>query len=97
MAAAGYGESARTVFLWEGVTNYLSEAAVDATLRWCSRAAPGSRLLFTYVERSVLEEPAIVLRDGEALRHPRGGGRDVDLGASSPAFSPSSWRSAAYR
>ena len=39
------------------MTNYLSEAAVDATLRWCSRAAPGSRLLFTYVERSVLEDP----------------------------------------
>ena len=57
MAAAGYRESARTLFLWEGVTNYLSEAAVDATLRWCSRAAPGSRLLFTYVERSVLEDP----------------------------------------
>ena len=39
------------------MTNYLTEAAVDATLRWCSRAAPGSRLLFTYVERSVLEDP----------------------------------------
>jgi methyltransferase (TIGR00027 family) len=57
MAAAGYRESAGSLFLWEGVTNYLSEAAVDATLRWCSRAALGSRLLFTYVERSVLENP----------------------------------------
>ena len=57
MAAAGYRESARTFFLWEGVTNYLTEAAVDATLRWCSRAAPGSQLLFTYVERAVLENP----------------------------------------
>jgi methyltransferase (TIGR00027 family) len=60
MAAAsggGYRESARTLFLWEGVTNYLTEAAVDATLRWCSRAAPGSRLVFTYIERAVLEHP----------------------------------------
>jgi len=57
MAAAGYRESARTLFLWEGVTNYLGGAAVDATLRWCSRAAPGSRLLFTYVERAGLENP----------------------------------------
>ena len=56
-SGGGYRESARTLFLWEGVTNYLTEAAVDATLRWCSRAAPGSRLLFTYVERSVLEDP----------------------------------------
>jgi len=57
MAAAGYRQSARTFFLWEGVTHYLTEAAVDATLRWCSRAAPGSKLLFTYVERAVLEDP----------------------------------------
>jgi methyltransferase (TIGR00027 family) len=57
MPAAGYRESVRTVFLWEGVTNYLTEAAVDTTLRWCSRAAPGSLLLFTYVHRDVLTRP----------------------------------------
>jgi methyltransferase (TIGR00027 family) len=57
MAAAGYREPARTFFLWEGVTNYLTEEAVDATLRWCSRAAPGSRILFTYVHRDVLTKP----------------------------------------
>jgi O-methyltransferase involved in polyketide biosynthesis len=57
MAAAGYREAARTFFLWEGVTNYLGEAAVDATLRWCARAAPGSRVLFTYIHRDVLERP----------------------------------------
>jgi methyltransferase (TIGR00027 family) len=57
MAAAGYRESARTFILWEGVTNYLTEAAVDTTLRWCSRAAPESLLLFTYVHRDVLTRP----------------------------------------
>ena len=57
MDAAGYRESARSFLLWEGVTNYLTEAAVDTTLRWCSRAAPGSRLLFTYVHRDVLTRP----------------------------------------
>jgi methyltransferase (TIGR00027 family) len=57
MAAAGYRESARSFILWEGVTNYLDEAAVDATLRWCSRAAAGSRLLFTYIHRDVLVRP----------------------------------------
>jgi len=57
MAAAGYGESARTFILWEGVTNYLTEPAVDATLRWCSRASPGSSLLFTYVHRDILTRP----------------------------------------
>lgn len=57
MAAAGYRESARTFILWEGVTNYLTEAAVDTTLRWCSRASPGSLLLFTYVHRDLLTTP----------------------------------------
>ncbi len=58
MAAAGYSESARTFILWEGVTNYLTEAAVDTTLRWCARALPGSLLLFTYVHRDVLTRPS---------------------------------------
>jgi methyltransferase (TIGR00027 family) len=57
MAAAGYSKLARTFILWEGVTNYLTEAAVDATLRWCARAATGSQLLFTYVHRAVLDDP----------------------------------------
>lgn len=65
MAAAGYSESARTFLLWEGVTNYLTEAAVDTTLRWCARASPGSRLLFTYVHRDVLTRANIYLtQDG---------------------------------
>jgi methyltransferase (TIGR00027 family) len=58
MAAAGYRESARSFILWEGVTNYLSAAAVDATLAWCARAAAGSRLLFTYIHRDVLTRPS---------------------------------------
>jgi methyltransferase (TIGR00027 family) len=57
LTAAGYRESARTVFLWEGVTNYLTEASVDVTMRWCARAQPGSLLLFTYVHRDVLTQP----------------------------------------
>ena len=57
MDSAGYRESARSLILWEGTTNYLTEAAVDATLRWCARAAPGSRLLFTYVHRDILTRP----------------------------------------
>jgi methyltransferase (TIGR00027 family) len=58
LAAAGYDESRRTVFVWEGVTNYLTKDAVDGTLRGCARAAPGSRIVFTYVHRAVLDDPA---------------------------------------
>lgn len=57
MAAAGFSGAVPTLFLWEGVTNYLTEDAVDATLRWCARAAPGSVVVFTYVHRAVLDDP----------------------------------------
>lgn len=57
MAEAGFSRGAPTLLLWEGVTNYLTEAAVDATLRWCARAAPGSLLLFTYVHSDILTRP----------------------------------------
>lgn len=78
MGAAGYDESLRSFILWEGVTGYLTEAAVDATLGWCSRASTGSRLLFTYLHRDVLTRPeafvgtqrlfASLERAGEPLR-----------------------------
>lgn len=58
MRIAGYRESARTFILWEGVTNYLTDDAVDSTLRWCSRASAGSLLLFTYVHRDILTRPS---------------------------------------
>jgi methyltransferase (TIGR00027 family) len=57
MAAAGYRDDLPTIFLWEGVTNYLTEAAVDATLRWCAGAAAGSLLIFTYIHLDVLTDP----------------------------------------
>jgi methyltransferase (TIGR00027 family) len=56
--AAGYERDHPTLFIWEGVTNYLTESAVDGTLRWCARAAPSSRIVFTYVHRGVLDDPA---------------------------------------
>jgi methyltransferase (TIGR00027 family) len=58
MCLAGYRDLARTFILWEGVTNYLTDAAVDSTLRWCARASAGSLLLFTYVHRDVLTQPS---------------------------------------
>jgi methyltransferase (TIGR00027 family) len=57
MEASGYRSSVPTLFLWEGVTNYLTEDAVDVTLRWCASAASGSVLLFTYVHSDVLIRP----------------------------------------
>lgn len=57
MSAAGYDPRRRTLFIWEGVTNYLTADAVDGTLRWCAGAAAGSTVVFTYVHRQVLDAP----------------------------------------
>jgi methyltransferase (TIGR00027 family) len=59
MKAAGYDADRPTLFIWEGVTNYLTEDAVDRTLRWCASAAGGSRVAFTYVDRHVLDTPEV--------------------------------------
>jgi methyltransferase (TIGR00027 family) len=56
LPAAGFDATRRTFFVWEGVTNYLTERAVDTTLRFIGAAARGSLILFTYVHRGVLED-----------------------------------------
>lgn len=56
MEASGFDPSARSFFIWEGVTNYLTAAAVDSTLRYIgTNAVPGNRLIFTYVHRGVID------------------------------------------
>jgi methyltransferase (TIGR00027 family) len=56
LTAAGFSAAVPTVVVWEGVTNYLTADAVDATLR-CLRAVlpAGSEVVFTYVDRAVLD------------------------------------------
>ncbi|HEX2285893.1 MAG TPA: SAM-dependent methyltransferase [Mycobacterium sp.] len=51
----GYRTDSRTFFVWEGVTQYLTAEAVDATFEFLRGAAPGSRLVFTYVRRDFIE------------------------------------------
>ena len=57
MEASGFRPSVPTVFLWEGVTNYLTEQAVDATICWCAQAASESSLIFTYIHSDMLTKP----------------------------------------
>jgi methyltransferase (TIGR00027 family) len=68
MASQGYKAQRRSVVIWEGVTNYLSEAAVDETLRWCATAAAGSELVFTYVHEDVLRDPGAFHGTAHLLR-----------------------------
>ncbi|HZN77230.1 MAG TPA: class I SAM-dependent methyltransferase [Micromonosporaceae bacterium] len=56
LVAAGFATDESTVVLWEGVTNYLTASAVDATLRQlAAMTGAGSRIIFTYVDSSALD------------------------------------------
>ena len=64
LTGAGYDRKAKTIFIWEGVTMYIPEAAVDSTLRFvASNAAPGSRIVFDYFLESALRAPTPDLKD----------------------------------
>jgi len=59
LVKAGFDTSQPACWIWEGVTNYLTEEAVDRALRQIAdTSTEGSILLFTYVERAVLDYPS---------------------------------------
>ena len=55
LTGAGIDWACRTLFIWEGVTNYLSATAVEAVFRGLVEHAQHSRVVFTYVDRAVLD------------------------------------------
>lgn len=56
LAAAGYDAARRTFVIWEGVSFYITEQAVDRVLRFVSEhAGPGSEIVFDYVMRAFVD------------------------------------------
>jgi O-methyltransferase involved in polyketide biosynthesis len=57
-------DRARGVFtIWEGVTMYLTESAIDASLRAIRAWSPaGSKLAMTYVPKHRLAQPSLATR-----------------------------------
>ena len=55
LASLGYSANLKTFFVWEAVSQYLTEAGVRATFDFFSHAPGGSQLAFTYVRRDFLE------------------------------------------
>ena len=63
---SGYDESHKTLFIWQGVTPYLTPEAVDSTLAFVvEHSAPGSSIIFDYMVPSILEDSA---KHGEVKR-----------------------------
>ncbi|HEU0029155.1 MAG TPA: SAM-dependent methyltransferase [Kofleriaceae bacterium] len=68
LAEAGHDRAAPTFTIWEGVTMYLSESTIDASLRaiveW---SAPDSELAMTYFAKARLERPSLATRAVRAV------------------------------
>ena len=56
LRAAGFAKGRKTLFLWEGVTQYLTEGAVVETLQFVS--AVGGAVAFTYVPQGIIDGSA---------------------------------------
>ncbi len=57
LTKAGYDPSLKTLFIWEGVTYYISAEAVEATLRFIrDQSAPGSSVVFDYLTLGSIQE-----------------------------------------
>jgi methyltransferase (TIGR00027 family) len=57
-----------TTIIWEGVTNYLQQEAVNKTFAVAGQFAKGSSVIFTYIDKQVLEEPAAFHGAGKLLQ-----------------------------
>jgi methyltransferase (TIGR00027 family) len=52
---AGYDLNSKTLFIWEGVSQYISKEANDNNMKYVAQAAPGSKIVFTYILKSLIE------------------------------------------
>ena len=67
LAGSGYREEGRTLFIWQGVTYFLTAAGVDQTLEFIAgHSGPGSSLIFDYFDNETLHDPG--RSDVKALR-----------------------------
>jgi len=51
----GFNPARPAIFVWEGVTQYVTEEAVRQTLAFIGKLASGSIIVFTYVLKSIIE------------------------------------------
>jgi methyltransferase (TIGR00027 family) len=61
LAAAGHDATLPTLTIWEGVTMYLTEPAIESSVAAVQRlSAPGSTFVVTYFERSRVDRPSAI-------------------------------------
>ena len=55
LASHGYRSDRKTLFIWEGVMQYLTEGGVRSSFAYLGDAPAGSRLVFTYTPRDFID------------------------------------------
>lgn len=55
LTGSGFDPGAPAIFVWEAVTQYLTELGVRSTLESIKRVAPESRLIFTYILKDLID------------------------------------------
>jgi len=58
LASQGYRAEHKSFFIWEAVTQYLSEDGIYKTMSFLTQAKTGSRLVFTYVRKDFIDGTA---------------------------------------
>lgn len=71
LASHDWDRDTPSLFIWEGVTNYLDEAAVVRVLKEIARCAEGSAVVFTYVHRGVIDGSVAFTGAAKLLRNVR--------------------------
>jgi methyltransferase (TIGR00027 family) len=57
LLASSYDRHLKTLFIWQGVSMYLTPEAVDDTLRFVvNNSTPGSAIVFDYIHQKALDE-----------------------------------------
>ncbi len=97
LAKVGFDANRPTLVIWEGVTNYLTAEAVDATLRSIAALAEGSQLIFTYVDADLINGADRFRDAASARRAVTGVGEPWTFGLRPEALPvrPRTWRRAA--
>jgi len=56
LPASGYNEQAKTLFIWQGVTYFLTAEGIDSTLAFiANHSGPGSMVIFDYMYTETLQ------------------------------------------
>lgn len=80
LARGGYRVDEPAFFIWEGVCEYLAPEEVEATLACVAGAAPGSQIVFTFVDKTLIDAPARLAGGPQFRRYTERGGEPMRFG-----------------